>query len=87
MVVHLVTKTPCICYRYFVIQYEDAETPFYDPENQLPRNVEGRKMRVLHAGCPHHDGFSARTQPSDEAWEKARQITGRSTVQYEELEL
>lgn len=56
-------RSPCICYA-FEIHIEPKEGDFYDPTNLLPRNAAGRKFRVMHKGCPQHNGFSARTMPT-----------------------
>lgn len=56
-------RAPCICYAFW-IQTEAQEGEFHDPENQLPRNAAGKKFRIMHNGCPQHDGNSARTMPT-----------------------
>ena len=56
------TKSGCICNAYW-IQKESKQGDFFDPENKLPIGSDGLKIRVMHSGCPKHNGKTNRRYP------------------------
>jgi len=58
----------CICNAWW-LQTEDCPGEFYDPEDKLLKNSQGLKVRVMHNGCPVHNGHSNRARPRDLAAE------------------
>lgn len=60
----------CICNDY-LLSKEKVKGEFFDPDpsryhtrDKLPKDSEGFKIRVLHFGCPKHDGNSNRRMPA-----------------------
>lgn len=57
-------RSVCICNAWW-IQTETKPGDFHDPENKYPKTALGLKQRVMHNGCPVHNGHSNRCQPPD----------------------
>lgn len=71
-------RSKCICSSVFW-QTEQQAGDFYDPENKLPKNSAGLKVRFYWVGCPQHNGRTFKRQPTAAEWDAAveeSEVTG-----------